>query len=495
MTIHLKEVMKDIASDIPNLDITGITYDSRRVQPGYLFAALTGLEHDGHQFIPQAIENGAVAILGSQEITGLSVPYVRVPETRAALADVAARFYQDPTLGLPVIGITGTNGKTTCSYLIESILRAAGYEPAVLGTISYRHHGKEIPAPYTTPEATDLQAWIAEAKEAGVNAVVMEISSHGIAMERVRHCHLDVAAFTNLSQDHLDFHDSMEAYFKTKAQLFSELLPASSKPRKHAIVNCEDEYGRELAKIIDTPLSRCGQDADLEFQLTAEELNINGIELKLQTPDGPLELASPLIGHFNVQNIMVSVAACHALGISLKAIQEGIANMRGVPGRVERISNKHGLHIFVDYAHTPDALRRVLEAVKPFVKGRLICVFGCGGDRDQAKRPLMGHAAGRLSDIIFITSDNPRTENPQTIIDQIIPGLRADRVPAYNIKTKRGYLIESDRRSAIQQAIQMARPDDIVMIAGKGHEDYQILGTEKIHFDDREEARAACEAL
>ena len=292
-------------------------------------------------------------------------------------------------------------------------------------------------------------------------------------------------------------HSSLEDYFQTKVRLFTELLPASDKKQKCAVLNWDDSYGQEIGAQLTGNVLRCGSEQGLDYRALAVESHVDGTRATIQTPDGNFPIQSMLIGSFNLQNILVSVASCHGLGISLHQIAEGIENLKGVPGRLEPIVNERALHIFVDYAHTPDALRCVLEALRPFVesKARLITVFGCGGDRDREKRPLMGNNVARLSDVTIVTSDNPRTEDPQAIIAQIIPGIRAERAPIFNPKSRRGYLVEVDRRQAIRKAIEVAQPADLVLIAGKGHEDYQILGTEKVHFDDREEVLAACETL
>ena len=311
-------------TDIPDIDVSGITYDSRQVKPGYLFAALPGTEHDGHDYISQAVGNGASIVIGSQPLTNLSVPYICVDSPRGTLAIMAARFNGEPTRDMPVIGITGTNGKTTCSYLIESILSAAGYRPAVVGTINYRYGSEVTTASHTTPEAVDLQAWIAAAKTGGANALIMEISSHGIAMDRARACHLDIAAFTNLSQDHLDFHGTLEDYFETKRRLFTELLPESVKDRKTAVINWDDSYGQELSASIDIPIIRIGSEEGMDYRATTTQLDANGIRATIQTPDGSFPITSPLIGEFNLHNILLSIACCHLLGVSFHQLAEGI---------------------------------------------------------------------------------------------------------------------------------------------------------------------------
>jgi len=476
---------------LPAIEITGLAYDSRQVKEGFLFAALSGENHDGHDFIPQAIANGACAVIGEAPQPDLPVPYLQLASARKGLAQIAARYYNEPTREIPVIGITGTNGKTTTTYLIESILKHAGYSPAVMGTIEYRYQDKAKPAVHTTPESVDMQQWIAEAREHGANALVMEVSSHGLELARIDGCHFDAVLFTNLSQDHLDFHGTMEDYFNSKAKLFTEILPASCKTHKRTYLNWDDSYARRIAEKI--AAIRCGRDTTLEYHISKEAYALDGIVATIATPEDCIEIHSSLIGRFNLQNILLAVAACHGLGIPVQTLAEGIDKMPGVPGRMERIPCPTGRAVFVDYAHTPDALLRVLETLREFTQGRLITVFGCGGDRDKEKRPLMGAATARFSDIMLVTSDNPRTEDPDQIIQQILPGLAQEGIKELTPKGGTGFLVETDRHQAIRKAIGMAQPGDVILIAGKGHEDYQIIGTKKRHFDDREEALRACQ--
>lgn len=480
--------LSDTAS-LPPIHISGLAYDSRRVQPGNLFIALSGQSHNGHDYVSQALANGASAVLGSQRLTDLPVPYIQVDAPRRCLATLAARFYGDPTLHMPVIGITGTNGKTTCSYLIESILREAGLAPAVIGTIAYRFGRHSTPSTHTTPEALDLQRWIAEARTQGANALVMEVSSHGLEQDRIRNCHLDAAVFTNLSQDHLDFHSTMDRYYEAKAKLFTEILPSSAKQTKRAYFNWDDPYGRRLCERVDG--IRCGRETGLDYSVTEETYTINGLQAVIQTPRGPIKITSSLIGPFNLTNILLAVAACQGLGIESRVIEAGVQHMPGVPGRLEAVPFSGNYKVFIDYAHTPDALNHVIHSLRGLGPRRLITVFGCGGDRDQSKRPLMGEAAGCNSDLVIITSDNPRSEAPEHIIDQIIPGIERGGLSEYNAAQDRGYLVIADRRQAIKRALQEAGPNDIVLIAGKGHENYQIIGTKKRHFDDKEEVLQA----
>ncbi len=492
----LKKLMEGLidTNQIPSLDITQIAYDSRQAVKGSLFVALVGVEHDGHDYIPNAIQQGAAVILGQQEKSERAVPYLHVPNTRTALATIAARFYGEPTRQVPLIGVTGTNGKTTCCYLLEAILKAAGKNPAVFGTINYRFGGKTFPAPHTTPEAPELQRWAAEAVSAGADVIVMEVSSHGLMMERVRDCHFDTVLFTNLSQDHLDFHGTMEEYYTSKRKLFTEILLASDKPKKQAILNDGDSYGKRLAEEVTAPVMRCALTHPADYSVTESKFTFEGTQATVVTPHGTLNILSPLLGSFNLQNILLTIAAAQSLKLSDEAICEGINAMAGAPGRLERVTREDDRTVFVDYAHTPEALRAVLTALRTYTRRRLITLFGCGGDRDREKRPLMGNVAAKLSDVVIVTSDNPRTEDPEAIITQILPGIQAEKFPTYQKSKKKGYWVELDRRKAICQAISLTEKGDIVLIAGKGHEDYQILGKEKIHFDDREEAKAACRA-
>lgn len=461
--------------------ISGITQDSRKVEPGSLFVAITGTDLDGHDFVQEAIRRGAAAIIGSRSMPmARKVPTLIVDDTRKALADVSARFYGEPTLHLRVAGVTGTNGKTSITYLAESILREAGRRPAVLGTINVRYGDRTFPSENTTPESVDLQRLFGVMRSEEVTDVVMEVSSHALAMERVRGIHFDVAAFTNLSQDHLDFHRDLEDYFGAKRRLFSEYLKASQKKDRCAVINMEDPRASALLEAAAGQKVRVGLNGPYEISCHSYELSEEGVRAAVLVEGEPLEIRSSLIGRFNLENILIAVGIAKGLGVPAEAIARGIEKMRHVPGRLERIPNDRGLHIFVDYAHTPDALGRVGENLRGFASKKLITVFGCGGDRDCSKRPLMGREAGRFSDWVIVTSDNPRTEDPERIIDEILPGLRETPVPPSRI------LKVVSREEALRKALQIARPGDFLLVAGKGHEDYQILGKRKIHFSDQE---------
>jgi len=458
-----------------NVDVRAVHEDSRKVEAGDVFVAVKGLRSDGHAFVKMAVERGAAAVVVEREVDA-KVPQVVVPSTSRALGHLVARLLGNPAASMTLIGITGTNGKTTTTFLVESILKAAGHNVGVIGTVSYRWAGKSYDAPYTTPTAQVLHETFGAMKETGCTHVVMEVSSIALAADRLAGVDFAVAAFSNLTQDHLDFHGSMAAYRDAKRLLFTERLKGT------AVVNIDDPEGEGMAGAAPKALrvSALGRKADIAA--TFQESTVRGIKATLATPRGPLDVESkPLIGHYNVANVALATGIAEALAIPHDAIARGIAMLPGVPGRVERVANAIDLDIFVDYAHTPDALHNVLRALRPLTKRRLICVFGCGGDRDPTKRPKMGAAVTELADLPIVTSDNPRTEDPIAIIDQILPA-----VP-------KPFFVDVDRRAAIRAAVAEATPGDVVLIAGKGHEDYQILGTQKIHFDDREEAAAAAE--
>ncbi len=462
-------------------EVKAVQSDSRAVGPGDVFVAVKGMRSDGHAFVQTAIDQGALAVVVEREDSAPAgkVTVIVVSSASAALGVLVGRALGDPAKAMTLIGITGTNGKTTTTYLVESILLAAGKKPGVIGTVTYRWGGQSIDAPYTTPTPQVLHETFAKMRDAGCTHVVMEVSSIAISMDRVAGVQFDVAAFSNLTQDHLDVHGSMEAYRDAKRRLFSDHL------RGVAVINVDDPEGAGMAAKASGRVLRVTAagtpSVDAEIRVTDQHSTVKGIDARIATPRGELDLtAKPLIGHYNVENLALATGIGEALGLPHDAIVKGIAALPGVPGRVERVPNKVDLDILVDYAHTPDALRNVLAAVRPLTKRRLICVFGCGGDRDPTKRPKMGAAVAELADLAVVTSDNPRTEDPRVILDQILPG-----VP-------KPFLVEVDRAIAIRAAIAEAVAGDVVVIAGKGHEDYQIVGTTKHHFDDREQATEAC---
>ncbi len=452
MTIVLNDILPvldnpEVEGDL-SVRVTGVTQDSRRVQPGWIFVAIPGAISDGHAFIGHAIKAGAAAILAENPRSDEfgSVPWIRVANTRRVLGTVSSQVYGRPTEAMTLVGITGTNGKTTLTYLLEAILKAAGDKPGVVGTVTYRWGGNERVAGNTTPEASDLQAMFREMVVSGVTHVIMEASSHGLELGRLEGCQFDVAVFTNLTQDHLDYHGDLENYFLAKRILFDRLLPASSKKKRYAVINIDDPYGtRLLQEIPNVPVVRFGTGTACDVHPLEVSVTANGIFGKLRTPSGEFSVRSPLTGSFNLLNILAAVAVSDRLGIPEKCVQEGIEAVQVIPGRLERVPSEKGL-IFVDYAHTPSALKNVLDALRVIRSNRIITVMGCGGDRDRAKRPMMGAEAAAGSDFVIITSDNPRSEDPTEIIRQIEQGVSQygftphreakDRIPLLPVSTK-----------------------------------------------------------
>jgi len=485
----------------PELEIEGLAYDSRQVKPGYLFVALKGHELDGHDYIPDALENGAIAVV-AEELEGLQedVPKAHVPNSREALSKIAIQFYRHPFKNLNLVGITGTNGKTTTSYLLESILSAAGARPGIIGTNNYRFLDKTYPASVTTPESLDLMGFMREMADGGVTDVILEVSSHALDQKRTEDCPFRVAIFTNLSRDHLDYHNTMEEYFKAKSLLFRDLRKHQRGDEPIAVINTDDPKGEELVPLTEAQVVTYGLGKGCDVSADSVFVDRNGLKAKVITPLGERHLRSSLMGEINLYNILAASAAAISLNINLDEVVEGIERLKVVPGRMELVENKGGFTVVVDYAHTPDALLKTLNTLRPLVHGRLITVFGCGGDRDKGKRPEMGLVAGEKSDLVFITSDNPRSEDPLSIIAQIEKGtqksgLKRLKWATYNHDTDSGYFVEMERREAIHKAVAIAHEKDLVLIAGKGHEDYQIVGSEKKYFDDRREAFLAASEL
>ena len=486
-------------------EIEGIAYHSNQVKRGFLFAALRGMEADGHRFIGEAIENGAAAVLCEEERDITEGTMILVPNSRQALADVSSNFYENPSSRLTLIGVTGTNGKTTTTYLLESIFKKAGWTPGVIGTINYRFGEKTISASNTTPESLDLQRILWEMLREGISHVIMEVSSHGLDLERVWGCQFDAAVFTNLTSEHLDYHRTISHYFGSKRKLFSDLLVKSHKAKRFAVTNHDDPRGDAIVEGLSLPILRYGLNASCDISADQVTSTFERLSCRIKTPKGPFSLESHLIGSFNLYNIMAAVAVGLAMGIPLGTIKEGVEEVTGVSGRFEKVGNRRGIHVIVDYAHTPDALERVLQGLRAVLEAehqggsKIITVFGCGGDRDRAKRPLMGEVAGRYSDLSILTSDNPRTEDPLAIMDEVEAGLRSLSLKEWQQngieewRFKKGYLKLHDRREAIRMAARLAQPSDAVLIAGKGHEDYQIIGRKKFPFDDRVEARRVLE--
>ena len=469
-----------------DVEVAGIAIDSRRVRPGDLFVALAGAHTDGRRHVAEAVARGARGVIAAGEVEAAGATVVRADAPRRLLGRLAARVAGDPSARLKLVGVTGTNGKTTTTYLLEAIWHAAGFRPGVLGTIAYRFDGASRPAPLTTPEAPELQALLGEMRAAGTTHVAMEVSSHALAQERVAGCRFDAAVFTNLTRDHLDFHGDLEGYFAAKARLFLEFLPAGGKPDPVAVVNVDDPAGARLAALLSTRCVRVGRAARADVRPLEIDTTLAGTRGVLALGRARVPFESPLVGAPHVENILGAAAAAWALGVAPEAVARGLAEVEPPPGRLEQIAGP-GFTVIVDYAHTPDALARALDVLRPLTSGRLVTVFGCGGDRDRGKRPLMGEAAARRSDLVVLTSDNPRTEDPLGILADVEQGVRAAGM--------RDHVVEPDRRAAISQAVALARPGDLVLIAGKGHEDYQIVGTDKRHLDDREEVRRALGSL
>jgi UDP-N-acetylmuramoyl-L-alanyl-D-glutamate--2,6-diaminopimelate ligase len=464
--------------------VTGVEYDSRRVKPGAVFVAMKGESSDGNDFIQQAISGGAVAVVTDSDRVPDGVAWARVARGRQALAAVSSNFYGRPAEKLAVSGITGTNGKSTTAFLLESILQAAGRGSVLVGTIEYHVAGRVLPAPHTTPEALELHHLFRDAVDAGASEAVMEVSSHALAQQRTFGILFDVAVFTNLTRDHLDYHRTMDDYFAAKRILFSGC--GAREPRV-AVLNADDEFGLELKKFCNGRRSQVITYGVLkaDFHIAKLEISPGGTCFQLITPDESIPVKSPLIGRVNVYNILAASAAAYARGCPAEAIANGLRNLARVPGRFERVDCGQPFTVVVDYAHTDDALRNLTSLGREFVKqtdGRVITVFGCGGDRDRSKRPLMGDAAGSGSDFVVLTSDNPRSEDPLAIINDAVVGLQRSGVR---------YKIEPERRGAIQLAVGQGRPGDIVLIAGKGHEKVQTLRSGTIPFDDRQVAAEA----
>ena len=470
--------------------VTAVTYDSRQATPGALFVALRGAHVDGAAFALDAAARGALAVVSqAAPPPGIAVPWVQVPDARLALAALAAAFHGQPSEHLTVVGITGTNGKTTTSYLLASIFEAAGMRCGRIGTIGYRIADREREAPRTTPEAPDLQRMLREMVTQGCTACVMEVSSHALSLRRVDFLRFGAGIFTNLTRDHLDFHRDMEDYFRAKQRLFT-MLPADAV----AVTNLDDRRGAEIVAGTARPVTYA-IDAAADVRPGPLAFSLDGLDFEVQTPRGSLHLRSPLVGRPNTYNILAAVAAATALGLPFNAIERGVASLALVPGRFQIVSEPGDtVRVVVDYAHTDDALRNLLETARSLASGRVITVFGCGGDRDRTKRPLMGAVAARLSDLVIVTSDNPRSEDPERIIEEIKRGIvmPADRAPKGQQAPKTTpCLAIVDRRAAIERAVQEARAGDLVLVAGKGHEKYQVVGDRVSPFDDVEIARAA----
>jgi UDP-N-acetylmuramoyl-L-alanyl-D-glutamate--2,6-diaminopimelate ligase len=472
---------RGISSTHDAVEIASLAYDSRRVVPGALFFCVNGFQTDGHHFAEQAIAAGAVALVVERPL-GLRVPEVLVGSVREAMGPVAVRFYDDPTSELRVVGITGTNGKTTVAYLVRALLEAGGERCGLLGTVKTVIGAAERPAARTTPEAIDIQGDFRTMLDEGDRACAMEVSSHALALKRTDGVRFAAAVFTNLTQDHLDFHATMEDYFQAKRLLFMPSDP-SSQPRL-CIVNLSDPYGRRLADELEGTVSYA-VDRDADYRADDIRIDLSRSHFSLFTPMGEHKLTLPLPGRFNVANALAALATAHSLGGDLDTLLAALERGVRVPGRMEPVKEGQGFAVLVDYAHTPDSLANVLGAAREVGDGRVICVFGAGGDRDRGKRPQMGEAAARLADVTLVTSDNPRSEDPEAIIAEIMQG-------AAGVAGGAAVHVEVDRRAAIEQAVELARDGDVLVIAGKGHEQGQeFAGGVKIPFDDVTVAREA----
>jgi UDP-N-acetylmuramoyl-L-alanyl-D-glutamate--2,6-diaminopimelate ligase len=480
--MNLAEIIKTVEAlsvdGTLDREITGITCDSRRVMPGNMFVAVRGGRTDGHRFVDAAIDRGASAVvLESDGSFRRVVTRIKVSDARRSMAQASAQFYNHPSQSLKVVGITGTNGKTTTAFMVRAIMEAAGLPCGLLGTVQYQIGQRVIPASRTTPESVEIQEMMSQMLRAGCGGVSMEVSSHALDQSRVAEVDFDVAVFTNLSQDHLDYHGTMENYFESKVRLFSALGTVRKAGR--AVVNADNAYGRELIKRLggDHAVVSYGVKSAAVVRATDVRVSPEGSYFVVHTPQGSIPMSLPLIGRYNVSNALAAISASLALDIDLETIEPALAKFRPVPGRVERIATKEEYAVFVDYAHTADALRNVLITLSELTRGRLIVVFGCGGDRDTGKRKSMGQAAAELADFSILTSDNPRTEDPREILRQIEEGFWSSTV--------RRYQVIEDRREAIERALDIARPGDTVLIAGKGHEAYQEFADTVVPFNDR----------
>ena len=480
-------------------DILDITDDSRQVKQGSLFVAVKGIQTDGHDFVERACASGAASVLvqspyrwptvdaAESEQADSCPPLVQVVDTRKALGQIGARFFDYPSQQVRMVGVTGTNGKTTVTHVSKAVLETANQQVGVIGTIGYFVGGECVSATHTTPGPIVLQSLLAKMVKRNMDVAVMEVSSHALALDRVDGCEFDIVVFTNLTQDHLDFHENMEAYFQAKYRLFSDYVrPHGEKEAKRAIVNIDDPWGKRLAQACPIPVWTYGMSHQSDIHAKGVSLSMDGTAFTAVTPQGFLDIKSPLVGEHNVYNLLAAIGVGLAMDLPLELIRKGIQSAKAVPGRFERIEEGQEFLVVVDYAHTDDALARLLTAAQALHPSRIITVFGCGGDRDRGKRPKMGAVAAGQSDVVVVTSDNPRSEEPLSIMHDIEGGI----LPIPPAQRAR-YQMIPDRRKAIEVAIQEAKSGDIIVVAGKGHEDYQIIGSERHYFDDREVAREA----
>lgn len=474
-------VLKQTTGDL-DIEIRGLTMDSRQVKPGDLFIAKTGFTVDGHDFIDQAIEKGASALLVKKEVA-TKIPTVRVPDSQRAMAVLAAHFYQYPTKELKVIGVTGTNGKTTTTHLIQQIFNDLDHPSGVIGTIGIKTKNHTYPSKNTTPEILDLQKGFYQMKEEGLKYAVMEVSSHALDLGRTRGIEFHIAVFTNLTQDHLDYHQTMEKYREAKGLLFSQLgnaYQANPQNGQIAVLNADDPASTYFAQITPAQIVTYGIKTPADVRAENIQITSQGTAFQLHTFQGSIDVHLPLVGMFNVYNALAATAVALIEGFSLTELKESLERMKGVAGRFECVNREVPYMVLVDYSHTPDSLKNALSTIREFAEGKVICVVGCGGDRDRSKRPQMARVAEAYSDLTIVTSDNPRSEPPEKIIDDMVQGF-----------TKQEYVISVDRQQAIEFAIEQAKPGDVVLIAGKGHETYQEIQGVRYDFDDREVARRA----
>jgi UDP-N-acetylmuramoyl-L-alanyl-D-glutamate--2,6-diaminopimelate ligase len=482
LTAVFQDVEVTLPSGAGSMGICQVACDSRKVQPGALFFALHGAKADGNAFIQDAIKRGAVAIASEEPASGTipeSVAWVRVREARKALAIVAANFLEHPANALQLVAVTGTNGKTTTTSVVDAIVKASGVKTGLFGTIAYHTPLGDYPAPNTTPESVDLQGFFAEIRDEGGKFAVLEASSHSLAMDRLWGCHFQAAVFTNLTREHMDFHKTFDDYFAAKKRLFEG---TGAGVPEVAVLNADDEFGKRLAGLARKTVTY-GLESDADITAKKFQLTFDGLTFTAQTPSGKVHVVSRLVGRINVYNLLAAIGAAQALGLSNEVIERGIRELESVSGRFQRIDLGQPFLVIVDYAHTDDALESLIRTARELnPKGRVITLFGCGGHKDRTKRPVMGEVTGRLSDLTILSSDNPRSEDPLKIISDIIVGLQ---------KTAGKYLIEPDREKAIGMAMDEARSGDIVLLAGKGHENYQILADRTFEFDDRDMARRA----
>ncbi|MGE5473334.1 MAG: UDP-N-acetylmuramoyl-L-alanyl-D-glutamate--2,6-diaminopimelate ligase [Ignavibacteriales bacterium] len=477
---HLIEGLdyQKLIEDAKGVEIKNIQYDSRKVTPGSLFVCIEGYKVDGHKYIREAVNKGAAALVIQKDVVmPEGMPVIRHENPRMVLAEVSARFYDYPSRKLNLIGVTGTKGKTTTTFMIKSILEQAGHKVGLIGTIANYIGDKVVEAQRTTPESLELQEMFADMLSQGVDTVVMEVSSHSLELSRVHACEFDVGVFTNLTQDHLDFHLNFENYFNAKTKLFDLC--------KEGKANADDEYGRRLLEMKKCPMKSYSINSNADIKAQDIDIQPGGTSFKVQIPNGNIDIRVPIPGKFSVYNSLSAISACLEFNVTNNDIIKGLENLK-VPGRAETVETNRNFTVMVDYAHSPDSLKNILETVKGYANGRIVTIFGCGGDRDRTKRPIMGQIAGELADFTVITSDNPRSEDPDAIVSEIEEGIK---------RTNGEYIIIVGRQEAIEYAIKNAKEKDIIVIAGKGHETYQIFKDKTIHFDDREIAREAITKL